>query len=150
MSSYVITYFIPDHLVVTLLFCNGTKILMRPSMAGNLMSLGDHTRYDRGPLCALVVNCTFVNVDTSDKERRFGIVGCELVEHTAGVDIWTVIVSNGNSVRFDAIINAFATIWLVAKLRTRSVAGATSSRNFVGITGRTILEAAVWCCAVVR
>lgn len=119
-------------------------------MAGNLMSLSDHTRYDRWPLRALVINCTFINVDTSDEERRFGIVGCELVEYTAGVDIWTVIVSNCNSVWDDAIVDAFATIWLVAKLRTRSVAGATSSRNLVGITGRTILEAAIWCCAVVR
>lgn len=119
-------------------------------MASNLMSLSDHTRYDRWPLRALVVNRTFVNVDTSDEERCFGIVGCELVEYTAGVDIWPVIVCNGNGVWDDAIIDAFATIWLAAELCTRGIASATSSRNFVGIAGRAILEAAVWCCAVVR
>jgi hypothetical protein len=98
-------------------------------MAGDLMSLRDHTRNDRGPLLALVVNGTLAEVDTRDEEGGFGIVCLELIKNIIGVDVRAIIVGNSDSIRNNAIIDAFSTVLLLAELRTRCVTSAASSRD---------------------
>lgn len=74
MLCHGIAYFVSNQLVVPLLLCNGAKILVRPCMASDLMTLSDHTRDDGRPCLALIVDCTLVDIDTGDEESGFGIV----------------------------------------------------------------------------
>lgn len=73
-SSRSTTHFVPDHLVVSLLLGDDTKILMRPSVASDLMSFSNHARDDPRPALALVIDGTFVDVDTGDEESGFSTV----------------------------------------------------------------------------
>ena len=98
-------------------------------MACNLVPLSDHARNDRGPCLARVVDCTFVKVDTGNEEGGFGIVCFELIQYVIGVDVRTVIVSNGDGVWDDTLVNAFSAVFLVSELGTRRVASAASLRN---------------------
>lgn len=123
---------------------------MRPSVAGDLMSLSNHARDDCRPRLALVINSAFIKINAGNKESSFGAICFELVEHVVGVNIRAIIVCNGNSVWGSASIDAFSTVYLFPELRTRSVACTASSGDLVGITARTVLEETVRCCAVVR
>ena len=122
---------------------------MRPCVTGDLMSLGDHALDGSSPRLACVVNCALVDVDTGDEESGLCSGSFELIQHTFSVDVRTIIVCDGNRVWLSAVIDALSTVWLVAELGTSNVASAASSREFVGITSRTILELTVWCFAVV-
>jgi len=144
-----LSYLVPDHLVVSLLTGDGAEILMRPCVAGNLMSLGDHTLDGSSPRLARVVDCALVDVDTSDEESGLCSGGLVLIQHTFSVDVRAVIVCDSDRVWLSAVVDALSTVWLVAELGTSNVASAASSREFVGITGRAVLELAVGCFTVV-
>jgi len=144
-----LSYLVPDHLVVSLLTGDGAEILMRPCVTGNLMSLSNHALDGSSPRLACVVNCALVDVDTGDEESGLCSGSFELIQNTLSVDVRTVIVCDGNRVWLSAVVDALSTIWLVAELGTSDIASAASSREFVGITGRAVLELAVGCFTVV-
>lgn len=61
-------HFQPHHLVVTLLLRYGAQVLMRPSVAGDLMAFVDHTSDHAGPCLRGVIETALAKIDTSDKE----------------------------------------------------------------------------------
>lgn len=135
-----------DHLVVDLSLGDLGKILVRPSVGSNLVTVGDHASDDRGPL---LVDGTLANVDTSDEKGGLETGSSELVQDLVSVDVWTVIISNSNGSSFAACIDTSTAIGDTALLRTGIVTGGGSSRGLVGIAAGTKFEQAVRSVAVV-
>jgi hypothetical protein len=122
---------------------------MRPCVAGNLMSFGDHALDRSSPWLARIVNCALVDVHTGDEESGLCSSSLVLIQHTFSVDVRAVVVCNGDCVWLRAVVDTLSTIWLVTELGTSNVASAASRRKFVGIAARAILELAVGCFTVV-
>ena len=122
---------------------------MRPCMACNLMSFGDHTLDDSRPRLARVVDCALVDVDSGDEESGLRVGSFELIQHTFSIDPRPIIVGNSDGVWLGAVVDAFSTIWLVSELRTSNIASAASGWDLVGIAARAIPELAVGCLTIV-
>lgn len=133
-------HFILDHLIVTLLLGYLVQILVRPCVTGDLMAFGDHTADNSRPWRGFVINGALSNIDTRDKEGGLHAICGKLIEDIVGVDVWAVVVGNGDGSWLNAIINTLPTIWYGSELGSRNFAGASSRRQFVGITSWSILE----------
>lgn len=136
-----------DHLVVHLSLGDGGEILVRPSVRGNLVTVGDHTIDDIAPL---LIDSTLAKVDTGDEESGLETGSSELVKNLVSVDVWTVIVGDGNSSWLAAHVDTSTTILNAAFLRASIIASSGSSRSLVGIAGRTVVKQAVRSVAVLR
>lgn len=135
-----------DHLIVDLSLSDPGKILVGPSVGSNLVTIGNHAADDSTPL---LINGTLSKVDTSNEEGGLETGSSELVQDLVSVNVWTIIVSDGNGSGLAARINTSPTVGDTALLRTGIVACAGSSRGLVGIAGRAKIEQAVRSIAVV-
>lgn len=88
----------------------------------------------------LLINSTLANVDTRDEECGLEAGGSELVENLVSVDVWAVVVGDGNGSGLQAAIDTGTAVLNAALLGTSIVASAGSSRSLVGITARTEVE----------
>jgi hypothetical protein len=132
-----------DHLVFALSSSDRAQILVGPCVAGNLMSFGDHSLDDSRPRCSGIINGTLVDVDTSDEKGSLCAVGLKLIQDASCVDIWAIIIGNGNSSRDFTGVDTCSTVQDIADLGTSDAGSAGSSWGLVGITCRSIFEQAV-------
>jgi class 3 adenylate cyclase len=71
------------------------------------------------------------------------------VQEVIGIQVGTVIISNGDLSWFGADVNALSAVYNVSNFGTCDVAGCSSSREFVGISRWTVVEKTVRCLAIV-
>lgn len=136
-------HFVLDHLITALSASDSTEILMRPGVAGNLMTFRDHATEHTGPWLASIINGALANVDTSHEESSLCVIRFEQVHNVVGVRIGAVIIGDSNGSWNTARIHALTTIGNATKLSPRDTTGASSSGGLVGITPRAELELAV-------
>lgn len=134
------SHLVLDHLVVDLSLGDLGEILVGPSVRSDLVTLGDHTLDDTAPL---LINRTFADVDTGNEEGGLEASRSELVQNLVSVDVWAVIVSDGNGSWLAASVNTTTTVRNATLLRASIVASAGSSRGLVGITTGTEVEKTV-------
>ena len=132
-----------DHLIESLLLCNGTHILVRPCVARNLMTFSDHALKNGRPSGRSIVDRTLAQVVASDEERSFRVFLFEQIKHIVGVDVRTVIESDSDSARLNARVNTLAAILNIAKLRTRNVSCAIAVGDLVCVATRAEVHQAV-------
>jgi hypothetical protein len=84
-------HFVFDHLVDTLLVRDLVKVLVRPGVTSDLMSVGVHIRDDT---CPILINGAFAQVVTSDEECRLGTASFELGHNLLSIDVWAIIVGD--------------------------------------------------------
>jgi hypothetical protein len=113
------------HLVVTLLLGDLVEILVRPCVTGNLVTLSDHAADNSRPGLGLVIKSAFSDIDTSDEEGSLESICCELVQNVVGVNVWAVIVGNGDSSWLNTIVDTLSTVRNCTKLGSRNGAGAS-------------------------
>lgn len=140
-------HLILDHLVIDLSLSDLGEILVRPGVGSDLVTLCDHASDDSTPL---LINGTLAKVNTSDEEGSFETGSSELIQDLVSVDVWTVIVSNGNGSWLATRVDASTAVVDIALLGTGIVTGGSSSRCLVGIAAGTKFEQAVRSIAVVR
>lgn len=136
------SHFVPHQLVISLSTADCAQILVRPGVGGNLMLLFNHPLDDVGPSFGRV-DGTLVDVDTGHEEGGLCVLGLEKVQQFFSVNVWAIVVSEGNSAWLDATVDTLSTIYLVSKLGTGSVAGTTSTWYLVAVTAWAKLEVAV-------
>jgi len=137
-----------DHLVVALRISDDAEILVGPCVGCDLVALGNHALDHVGPLrCA--VNGALAKVDTSHEESSLKASSSELVEDAVGVNVWTVVVGDGDCSSLLAGIDTATSVCDIALLRTRVVACASSTRSFVGIASWAEVNQAVGSLAVI-
>lgn len=134
------SHLVLDHLVVDLGLGNGREILVRPSVRSDLVTLGDHALDGTAPL---LINGTLSDVDTSDEEGSLEARRSEFVQDLISVDVWAVIIGNGNGSRGAASIDTLTTIGNVAFLGASIITSAGSSGSLVSVTTWAEVEEAV-------
>jgi hypothetical protein len=93
-----------DHLVVSLGVGDDAQVLVRPGVAGYLMAFGDHTTDDVRPLSG-GIDCTLADVDSCHEKGGLETVCGELIKYAISVDVWSVIVCDGDSAGSLASVN---------------------------------------------
>jgi hypothetical protein len=134
-----------DHLIETLLLGDFIEVLVRPSMAGNLMALGVHVLDNTPPV---LINGAFAKVVASNEEGCVGVARLELCHNLLSVDIWAIIVGDGDGLRLQALPNTNATILNCAQLSTSIIASGGSIRGLVSIATWTKVDLAIGCSTV--
>jgi len=114
------SHLVLHHLVVTLLLCDFVEVLVRPSVTGNLVALRIHSLDDTTPV---LVNGTFADIVTSYEEGSLCVVLVKLSQNIVSVDVWTVIISQSNSVLLHTRADTYTAVLDISKLRTGVVAG---------------------------
>jgi hypothetical protein len=71
------------------------------------------------------------------------IASFELGHNLLSIDIWSVIVGNGNGLRFETLANSQATILYASKLATYIIRSACAVGRLVGIAAWTIVDLAL-------
>ena len=102
---------------------------MRPGVTSNLMAGSVHLLDDSGPFSGGIVNSTLAVVDTSNKEGSLHLVLFEKIKNIVSIDVWTVIISDGNGAGLSARVDAATTILNIAKLGTSNIACAITAGN---------------------
>lgn len=97
------------------------------------MTLSDHSADDICPTCGCV-DSTLANIDSSNKECSLETVLRKLVKNPIGVDVWSVVVSDGDSSSLLASVNASSSVLDIALLRASIIASAGTTRRLVGVT----------------
>lgn len=82
------SHLVLNHLVISLGIGYDTQVLMRPSVAGHLMTFGNHTTDHAGPACSRI-NSALGIVDTGDEECGFKSIAGELMQNLTGIDVRT-------------------------------------------------------------
>lgn len=139
-------HLILDHLVVDLSLSDCGKILVGPGVGSDLVAVGDHTPDDSLPL---LVDSTLADVVTGDEEGGLEASSGELVKNLVSVDVWAVVVGDGNGSSLATGVDTGTAVSDVALLRASIIASAGSSRGLVGVAARTKVEQAVRSIAVI-
>ena len=126
-----------DHLVVDLSLGDEGKVLVRPGMGSDLVTFGLHALDDSGPL---LIDSTLADVVTGNEEGGLESGSVELVKNLVSVDVWAIIVGDGNGACLLASIDTATTIRNTSLHGTSVVASRSSNRGLVGITARTVVE----------
>jgi hypothetical protein len=113
-------------------------------VAGNLVAIRVHVGNNASPV---LVDRALAEIVASDEESGLRIVGLELVQHLLSVDVGTVIVGNGNSLRLQASADTDTSILDASELATIVVGSRSSVRGLVRVTSWTKVDLAVRCCA---
>jgi hypothetical protein len=122
---------------------------MRPSVGCNLMSFVVCSLDRRSPREGGVIDLSLSIVVASNEEGGFGIVLLQYIQDMLGVDVWTVIISNGNGSSHCAIIDTSSTIQNFTELGSRNSRSASSGWDLVIVTSRSEVELASRCRTVV-
>ena len=129
--------------------CRMQRISRASYVTCNLVSLCGHTFDHSRPRRVCIIYSALAYVVSSNKERRFRIVGSEQVQKFVGVYVGAVIVCYSNSVRHRTVIDAFSAVWLIPELRAGNATGATSRWEEIGVTAAAIFEETVRSIAIV-
>ena len=95
-------HFVLDHLVVNLLLGDEAKVLVGPSVRSDLMAVVVHLLDDASPV---LINGTLSDVVTGDEECGMGTTCFKLSHNVLGVDVWTIVVCNGDGSRVVADVD---------------------------------------------
>lgn len=95
-------HFVLDHLVVNLLLGDEAKVLVGPSVRSDLMAVVVHLLDDTSPV---LINGTLSDVVTGDEECGMGTTCFKLSHNVLGVDVWTIVVCNGDGSRVVADVD---------------------------------------------
>jgi hypothetical protein len=117
-------------------------------VAGDLVAFSHHALDDVGPLCGRI-NRSLSNVDTSNKKCCLEAICGELVKHLVGVDVWTIVVGDGDSAWCLASVDALSSVCYIAFLWAGVIAGARATGSLVGVAARAEVDEAVRSSAVV-
>jgi hypothetical protein len=137
-----------DHLVVSLGVGDDAQVLVRPGVAGYLMAFGDHTTDDVRPLSG-GIDCTLADVDSCHEKGGLETVCGELIKYAISVDVWSVIVCDGDSAGSLASVNSLSSICYISLLWARVVAGASAGGSLIGVTGWTEVDETIRSSAMV-
>jgi hypothetical protein len=122
---------------------------MRPSVGCNLMSFVVCSLDRRSPRKSSIVNFSLSIVVASNEEGGFSVVLLQYIQDMLGVDVWTVIISNGNGSSHCAIVDTSSTIQDFTELRSRNSRSASAGWDLVVVTSRSKVELASRCRTVV-
>lgn len=122
---------------------------MSPSVRCNLMSFVVCSLDRRGPRKSGVVNLSLSIVVSSDEEGCFRIVLLQYIQDMLGINVWAVIVGNGNGARHCAIVDTCSTIQDIAELGSRNSRGTSARWNLVVVASRCVVELTSRCRTVV-
>jgi hypothetical protein len=103
----------------------------------------------RSPRKSGVINFSLSIVVASDEEGGLGIVLLQYIKDMLGVDVWTVIISDGNGSSHRAIIDTGSTIQNFTELGSRNSRSASAGWDLVIVTSRSEVELASRCRTVV-
>ena len=123
---------------------------MRPSVGCDLMSFVVCSLDCRSPRKGGVVDLSLAVVITSDEEGCFGIVLLQYIQNMFGVDVWAIIISNGNGSRHCAIVDTSSTIQDIAELGSCNIGSASTRRDLVVVTSIGEVELTSRCSTVGR
>jgi hypothetical protein len=104
------------------------------------MAFGVHLRDDIAPV---LVNGAFAKVVAGDEESSTSIILLELLQYIIGVDVWTVIVSNSDLLRVQALANTDTTIFDVSELGPSILRSGCSVWSLVCIASRAEVDETV-------
>jgi hypothetical protein len=141
-------HLVMDHLVDALLLGDGGEVLVRPRMAGDLVTSGIHLGDDGRPLGGSIIDSALAVVDTSDEESRLHIVLFEEVENIVSVDVWAVIVGDGDGTWLSARVKTAVTVVDISKLGTGNGTGVVAVGYLVSITARAVVDETIRSIAV--
>ena len=96
---------------------------MRPGVAGNLVTLSNHSLDDSRP-ARRRVDSTLANVNSGDKKGGFEAIFSKLIKDLVGVDVWSVIVGDSHSTRVLTSVDASPSVLNITLLWARVIAGA--------------------------
>jgi len=103
---------------------------MGPCVRSDLVAVVVHLLDDTRPV---LVDGALADVVTSDEERGVGSSCLEQFHNAFSVNVWTIVVGDGNGSRVVADVDAPTAIRNASELWARVVAGACSSRSLVGV-----------------
>jgi hypothetical protein len=69
---------------------------MGPCMGCNMVPSGVHTLDKSGPRVRGIINLTFSKIVSGDEKGCFGIVLIQQVENVRCVNIWSIVIRQGN------------------------------------------------------
>jgi hypothetical protein len=141
-DSHLILY----HLIITLILGDLVKILVGPGVTGNLVALGVHVGNNAAPV---LVDCTLAIVIASNEESGLRVLCSELRHDLLSVDIWAVVIGDGNGLGLQALADTDATICDSAELGASIILSGCSDRGLVSIAAWPKVDLAVRCGAVV-
>lgn len=138
-------HLILDHLIVDLSLGDLGQVLVGPRVGGDLVTFSYHTSDNGSPS---LINGTLANIDASDEEGGLEASRVELVQDLVSVDVWTIVIGDGDRSWLAASVDTSTTIRDATLLRTGIVASTSSSGGFVGVTAGAKVEEAVRSVAV--
>jgi hypothetical protein len=103
----------------------------------------------RSPRKSGVINLSFSVVVASNEEGGFGIVLLQYIQDMLGVNVWAVIISDGNGSSHCAIVDTGSTIQDFTELGSRNSRSASAGWDLVIVTSRSEVELAPRCGTVV-
>jgi hypothetical protein len=143
------SHLIAVHVLLSLSAREIGQMRMCPSVGCNLMSFVVCSLNCRSPGKSGVVNFSFAVVVASDEEGSFGIVLLQHIQNVLGVNVWAVIISNGNGSSHCAIVDTSSTIQDLTELRSGDSGSASARRDLVVITSRCEVELTSRCSTVI-
>ncbi len=111
------------------------EVLVAPGMAADLVSFGVHALDQVAVACAGILDLALGTVGGHYKEGRLGIGSLEDVQKVFGVDVRTVVESQGDLSRHRAAADVDA-IRNISEERPRHAERGSAGRRLVGVTRR--------------
>lgn len=128
-------HFVLDHLVIALGIGDNAEILVRPGVGGDLVTLCNHAADDICPRSS-GVDGALSNIDSGHEESGLEAIRRELIKHSVSVDVWAIVICDGNSARCLAGVDATSSICDVALLGSWIITSAGTCRCLVRIACR--------------
>jgi hypothetical protein len=122
---------------------------MCPRVGCNLMSFVVCSLDRRSPRKSSIINFSLSVVVASNEEGGFGVVLLQHIQNMLGVDVWAVIISNGNGSSHCAVVDTGSTIQDFTELGSRNSRSASAGWDLVVVTSRSEVELASRCRTVV-
>jgi hypothetical protein len=140
------SHLVSDHLIVALLARDLVEVLVRPGVTGDLVAARIHALDDFPPL---FVDCAVAEVVACDEEGSAAAPCFELSHHLLSINVWAVIVSDGDCLGLQTLPDTPTSIFDTSELGTRIVLGGSTVRSLVRIAAGTEVDLTVWRGAVV-
>ena len=98
---------VPDDLIMPLLRCQGTQVLVAPSMTADLMPIGAHALDDGWVARGRILDLSLPTVGAHDKEGRRDVVALQQVEKITRVDVGAVVKRQGDFAKHAAVTDIY-------------------------------------------
>lgn len=115
------SHFIVVHLIFLLLNCQGSQVLVRPCVAGDLVTGFMHALEELGIAGRNVVYLAFAHVVSSNEERCLGIILVQNIENVLCIDIRPVVKRQSNMALVCAEINTGSSVADIAEVRPGNI-----------------------------